>query len=304
MGTPAIGALTTFVVDDSVTSTLGDFDAGSFRYEFVPPLNLGMTQTHADGPGIRGTRSHAKETVRITQERIGGSITLRPTPVELDQWLPRILGAAESSDSFALGESIPAWSALVDRVTNRFIYAGCYVNKATFSGSQGQPITLALDIEGLSETISASAVPGGVPAINSGAPYVFSDCTYALTADASATLVREFEITIDNVLTADRYFNSVTRAPLFATDRMITVKLVVPYTSDEVDLYDQAVAGAAGTLTLTNGGQSTLFTFANLKCPAETPPIQDKGEMLLTLNMVAYQSGSTKELVVTHDSTA
>lgn len=301
MGTPSTGVEATIAVDDSDTATIGDFDSNSFSYE-VNSENLRMVQNHVNSAGIRGSRSRVKERVRIAQEQITGSIVMNPTPIELDEWLPRILGAAESTDTFALAETVPAFSVLIDRVANRFIYKGCYVNRATFRGSQGGLIEMSLDLEGKTETVSGTAVPGTVPAIDNGAPYVFSDLTFSLGVDASAAEVRDFEIVIDNVLDTQRYMNSVTRSQLPSTDRIITCRMTVPYTADEADLYDQAVAGGTGSLTLTNGGVSTVFTFGNLKAPTESPVIQSKGEILLSLNMTAYKSDSTDELVVTHDS--
>lgn len=304
MGTPSVMSQGTIAVDDSDTATIGDFDANSFRYE-VESESLAMRQTHVNAHGIRATRSRVSTRSRIGTETISGNIVMCPTPVELDQWLPRILGTAENADVFALAETVPAWSVLVDRIAKRFIYKGCYVDKAVFSWSAGQMLKMTISAEGKSETVSATSVPGTVPAIDGGACYASGDCTFALSADASATEVSEIEITIDNMLAKDRFMNSVTRASLPALDRLVTVRMLVPYTADEVDLYDQLVGGAAGTVTFTNGNTSCLFTFGNLKVPAESPTMTSRnGEIMLNLNMEAfYVVGGARELVVTNDST-
>lgn len=302
MGTPSIGSLMAFAVDDSDTTTIGDFDANSFRYEVLPGYSIGATGEHLGADGIRGTRSHVAGQARITRRRVGGSMQMRPTPIDLDTWLPRILGAAESTNVFALAETIPGWSILEDRQTTRLINSGCKINRAVFRGASGQALTLALDVLGRNHVKSATSFPGTIPAIDTASPYVLSDLTFSFGADASADKIMDFELTIDNMLTPDRFFNSTTSAELYATDRVITLKVRTPFSADEIDLYDQAIAGGTGSLTFTNGGVSTVFTFANLKCPVETPPIQDKGESLLTLNMKAYMLGSDRELVVTHDS--
>ena len=132
MGTPAIGSAAALAVDDSAVTQLADFDSGSFRYEFVSE-SLARRQSHVESFGIRGTRSRAADRVRIARERITGQIVLYPTPVELDQWLPRILGAAEASDVFALAEGLPEFGVLLERATKRFVYTGCRVAKAVFS---------------------------------------------------------------------------------------------------------------------------------------------------------------------------
>jgi hypothetical protein len=304
MGTPSTGAFTKFAVDDSAVTQLSDFDGDSFAYELLGGTDLRLVTVNAFNDGIRGTRSRNKARVRQVQRRVTGGITMNPTPVELDQWFPRILGAAEVADAFALAETVPEFGVLIDRVAARYVYTGCKVSRCTISGRQGELISFRVDIEGKDEIESATAFPGTIPAIDGGAPYVFSDCTFALTADASAVEVQEFEITIDNVVSADRFMNSLTRNTIVALDRMVTVRLVVPFTADEIDLHDQAAGGQGGTLTLTNGGQSTLFTFGALDTPAETPSITGKDELTQTLNMTAYKSGSTPELAITHDSTA
>lgn len=301
MGTPSQGALTKMAIDDSTVTALSDFDGNSYAVEYISE-DLRMVQTINYNNGIRGTRSRNKERCVITQEQVAGSIVIEPTVVELDTWFPRILGAAESTDTFALAETVPEFGVLIDRIVQRHVYTGCRVNRATFTGAQGQPIRMTVEIEGETEVLSATAFPGTVPAIDSGVPYIVGQTTFALSADASATEVQSWTIVIDNMLSVDRYMNSVTRTQLSAQDRLITLSMVVPYTADEKDLYDQAVAGAAGTLTLTNGGTSTLFSFANVKAPAESPVISGKSELFLTLNMTAYKSGSTNELIVTHDS--
>lgn len=303
MGTPTEGALTTWAIDDSEVTAIGDFDGNSLQYEVLQGSDLVMAQEHVHSNGLRGTRSRNKTRCRISKEYVRGSLSMNPTPVELDQWFPRALGAAESSNTFALAETVPVFSALIDKIVQRHIYAGLYVSSMTVSGSQGELINFTFDIEGKTEILSATSFPGTVPAIDTGSPYVFSDCTFALGADASAAQVRSFTLKVDNMPDTERFLNSVTRTALPARDRLITLSMVVPYTADEKDLYDQAIAGNTGSLTLTNGGCSTVFTFANIKCPAETPPVPGKDELFLTLNMTSLMSGSDRELVVTHDST-
>lgn len=304
MGTPTIATLSKLAVDDSTVTGISDFDSGSFQYEPLPGSSIGMIQSHVFNDGIRGTRSRSKERVRISQERIGGTLNFNLTPIELDQWLPRILGAVEATDVFALAETIPEFGVLIEGGGyKRFIYTGCRVARCTINGTQGGLINWSVDIEGETEVVSGTSFPGTVPAIDSAAPYIFSDVTYALSADVSAAEVKEFTIIIDNMLDTERFMNSVTRGQIPTLDRQVTVRMVVPFTADELDLYDQAIAGAAGTLTMTQGAASCQFAFANLKAPAETPPMLNKEESLLTLNMTAYKSGSTNELIVTNDST-
>ena len=275
------------------------FDTSSEPYEFVAE-SVQKRGTILDTSGIRGTRSHHVARTRAGTYEVGGAIMLHPSPSDLDLLLPRILGAAESSDTFNLAETLPAFGILIDRVAETFEYTDCKVSRATFKGSAGGLIDLVLEILGVAE-ITGTAFPSlSLDTTAAAAPYVFSDGV--LTLQSAARQMMDFELVIDNGL-SPRFTNSQTATSLTPQDRTITLKTTNPFTADEVDLYEQALAGAAGTLVLTNGGMSTAFTFAALQVPAVSPVVGGKQEIPLTLEMTARMTGATRELVVTHDST-
>jgi hypothetical protein len=273
---------------------------GSFTepYEVVRE-SLRKSGRILDTAGIRGTRSHTSERTRAGTYDVGGSLVMHATPAMLDKWLPRILGAAESADTFALAETLPEFAVLIDRVARRFVYDGCKVNRATFRAAAGQLVTLELDILGKSEAVSATAFPSLT--MPTDAPYVMQDGV--LTLQSAARKFTEFEVIVDNVL-ARRFSNSQTATDISPGDRIVTFRCQTPFTSDEVDLYNQALAGAAATLVFTNGGYSTTFSFATLQFADLSPTVAGKSEIFLELTGIARKSGSTSELVVTHDSTA
>lgn len=280
------------------------FDASSEVYEFNAD-SIRLEATHIDNDAVRGTRSHASATIREGIEIVQGSVTFNPSPIDLDLWLPRILGGSETTDTFPLAETLPAFAMMFDRVAKVLTYTDCFVNKATFKSDEGGLLELTLDIMGFTETVGAA---GSFPALTlstaaNNAPYTHTDTASAVTLVSSARLTKSIEIVIDNVLQAS-HNNSQTPTSITPQNRIITVKTIHPYTSAETDLYAQAVAGAAGSIAYTNGGMSTTFTFANLKVPDNTPVVPSKGEIPLELNMVAYKSGSTLELEVTSDSVA
>jgi hypothetical protein len=156
-----------------------------------------------------------------------------------------------------------------------------------------------MDILGKTETITATAFPVTVPAIATDQPWVFSDLTFALSADASADECMGFTLTIDNALER-RFVNSVTATEIFETDRIVTLDMQLPYTSDEIDLIDQAVTGAAGTMTFTNGALINGWAFANLKAPNESPITPGRtGERTCSVRMSSYMSSSTREISAT-----
>ena len=188
--------------------------------------------TILDTAGIRGTRSHPKERTRDGTYTVSGSIVTHATPTMLDNWLPRILGAAEAADTFALAETLTEFDILIDRVARRFQYVFCKVSRATFRSTAGGLLELTLDIIAKTETVSATAFPTITAPTD--APYVHHDCV--LTTQAATHIITEVEIVIDNMVEA-RFSNSQTATDITPRDRLVTVNFTTPYTSTEVGLY-------------------------------------------------------------------
>lgn len=283
------------------------FDTSSEPYEFESESLVGK-QTILPNEGIRGTRSEHSIRTRFGERSVSGQIVMYPSPNDLNLLLPRILGANENTDVFALAETLQAFGVMVDRVAKVWSFSDCYVNKATFSGSAGQKIKLVLDIIGFDYSIgNAGTFPALTLAVAAAdQPYTMSDAVFTLAGSARVT--KSFELVIDNVLEARRS-NSLAITSLTPQSRKITLKTVHPYTSAETDLVEQALYGASGTLVLTpiGGGMSgvaTTFTFGTLQCPSETPSVPGKQAIDLTLNMEARMTVTTRELVVTHDPVA
>ncbi|MEX0675966.1 MAG: phage tail tube protein [Pirellulales bacterium] len=257
--------------------------------------------------GLRGTRSHRADDTRVGPYAVGGRLVLEPTPEDLAIWLPRILGADPNGTTYDLDETLPSFSLSIDRVAKVFIYAGCKVNRATFRGAQGGLLRLTLDIVAQSETVAAAGTfPSLSPSVSQ--PYIFSDL--ALTLASTAREVKEFELVIDNGVMTDRFMNSLVIVNAPEGDRTITLQTMHAWASENTNLYAQALAGAAGTLQLTNAlggtpptGYRTTFSFATLQVPDRSPNVPGRDEFFLNLEMVARQVGGTPELTVTHDST-
>ncbi len=101
---------------------------------------------------------------------------------------------------------------------------------------------------------------------------------------------------IDNAIDA-KFRNSLTATDLTEADRVVTLATSTPFNSaSDGTLYEQALAGAAGALTITDGTSTGTFTFGKLQVPAESPTVESKSEFLLDLNMVARKDGSTMEI--------
>jgi hypothetical protein len=132
------------------------------------------------------------------------------------------------------------------------------------------------------------------------APYVFQDCV--LTLESATREVKELWLSINNFL-QQRYVNSLSPTATCPSDRLIQLRTRHPYDSGNSGLLDTAIAGAAGTLAITNGTVSTSVAFTNLKSDQEDPTLDSLGEVDLELDMTSYHDGATKEIVITNDST-
>ena len=310
MGTPQMGHQSKMAIDVSSPSSastghvITDFDSGSKEFEYLSEA-LTMSQTRFRSDGIRGSRSKREERCRITQEAIGGTISMHPTQVELDTLLPLILGADEaSSDVFNVAETMQEFGVLIDRGVKRFSYAGCVVNSATFSASSGGPMSLSLDILGKKESTSDTTFASrSIGAADTGSPFIMSDVTFSLPADASATDLASFSITINNELMDGRYMNSLTRTDIPSGGRSVTLSMTVPYTADEAALYDTALkVNDDAHITLTSpAGPNIKFEFAAVEFAANSPTVSGKnGEYMLTLSGPAYATSSKNEIKVTN----
>ncbi len=283
-------------------------DTSSTPVEFLSQ-SMARQGTILDTDGIRGTRSMPQERSRLGAFDVGGTILLNPSPLLLDELLPRILGAAESTDTFALAETIPTFVIGVDTVADAFEYGGCYISKAIFRAQAQGLVELELDIIG--KTIADLSFPALTYGVASNdAPYVISDSVVTLSAAARSAV--SWEIEIDNLLQA-RFTNSRSADSITPQGRIITLRAQLPWSSAEANLYGDASHGTGatestpitdGVLAITNGGMSTTFTFADFRVVAPTPSVQGKSSIPFNFFAQARMSGATRELVVTSDSVA
>jgi hypothetical protein len=296
MATPAFGALCKLAMGDATDGTIDE------PYEFIScDLRKVETILDASEAGIRGTRSRVEERARKGHYDVSGTITMNPSPADLDLLLPRIMGAGA-----VLTETLPGFDVVVVYgSTDVFRYDDCKVNRGTFRGSAQGLVELELDIIG--KTMVDGTDPSlTLPTDAHDAPYIFSDSTCSIT---SSREIKSFELVIDNFV-VPQFVNSQSANNVNATDRQVSLTLVTPYSSDEADLVGAAAtsgmfdtARTSATLVFTNGAFSCTFTLAKLQAGQETPSIGDKGEIELTIPAIARRDGSTLELAVVNDST-
>lgn len=254
---------------------------------------------------IRGTRSYYASRARIAPYRYQGIIRLPVNPGDLVYLLPWMLGADASGTTFGLAESLQAFAMLFDRVTEKYEYQDCVINRAVLYGEAGRGdepdfLVLALDVMAKARATGDSFPASALAHTAQYAPYVHQDTTFTL--HSSTREVKKFWLSVNNFVQA-RYVNSLSPTALCPADRQVNLRVVVPYDSGNSNLVDTSLAGAAGTLTIANGTVSTSVAFTNLKASFEDPTIRGLTEIDLTLDYQSYHNGTDAEIIITNDST-
>lgn len=283
---------------------LGDSGTPDEPFAFVS-CGLKKTGSIVKSQGARGTRSRDSTQSRPGTYAPGGIVRMNPTPAELVTLLPRILGGTPSGTSYPLAETVPefvAWQRFGSAGYAK--YAGCKVNKGTFRSAKGGMLEVELDIQAKTYTWVDGVTDW--PSLTLDADDAFMHQEAAVTLLSAARPVDSVEVAVDNSLVLDRFFNSTTRQSLPEQDRIVTVTINNPFSSDDLDLLEQAQADwAAGSVVYTNGDYSLSLALAKLIGQDSTPEITGRtAQTMYNLTYNAEASGSTKELVVTLDSTA
>ncbi|WP_339730093.1 phage tail tube protein [uncultured Gimesia sp.] len=293
--TLGIGTFTRVAIDSALP-----FDTSSIPIEIVGAESLVETQTIDETGGTTGTTEHISERTRLGQKRCSGTIQVPASRLALDTLLPLILGAAESSNVFALADTLPEFVMMIDRDEKVYTYSGCRIARATFSGSSGQMVMIGLDIEAETETEGDA---GTFPALETPTetPYRFEDGV--LTLQSSTREFNEFSLVIENQLDTERFENNLTRVDIPLLDRIITLGTNHPWSTANLDLIKQDLAGAGGSLVLTNTELSSnvlTFTLGAIQYPTKTPGTQKAQVTRLPLEGMVRKVGTTASLVVTN----
>lgn len=265
-------------------------------------LSNGLVQTkqHVQSDGMRGTVERYADSVVEGTSTVGGTVVLEPRPDDWDFLWPLILGGG-SAGSYVLAQTLPTFYAHAAKGMNNPQYRGCVINSAVIRSAANQPLQVALDIQG--ETREPGiAFPSIAATLSVMQPYIHHQLVFDV--DGTEFLLDNLEISILNQCKLDRFFNSQNRQGIPRGDYIVRVSADFPYTTDEADLYDIAVAGLPATATWTNGTVSMEMAFGTIQAPLEEPPVQSRGaELGFRVNFQARKTASDATLVVTNDST-
>ena len=284
---------------------IGDADPVTQRLNYVTE-DFTRKDEVIDGNGIRGTRSQDSELVMDGIQRINGPVNLIPTALEMSYLLQWIMGGTPTGTgtvTYPLADTIQTKYLTVDRRQKVFTYAGVGVNMATFRASRGTPLSVELGLIGQTESVGNS---GTFPVLTldvSTKPFVFHNLV--LSVESTTVSCAEFMLSVNNMIDADRFFNSQTLTAVNALDREIRFGTSLPY-GDYEAIRAAMNAGAGGlsvVATFTVGNTALAFSLPAVAVPMRAPGTPGRVEIMLPVEGRAYRLAGARELVTTLDST-
>lgn len=280
------------------------FDSSSQRFEVVSS-SIGKKGEVLDGMGLLGTRTRREDRTRAGIIRVDGSLVLEPSIRMFDFFTPFVLGAAESTDTFNVADSLTGFDMLHDPFNtgaNATKFAELYVNRASLRFATGM-LRWTHDCIGKTATAGqtfASAALGSTALLDS--PLTFYDSASGFNIQSGAIAIEEGELIIDNVLDA-KFRNAQTAQSIRATDRIVSLITNIPLTPTTWTTYFGDKAAVDATIVLAFGAVSVTITLFNLKAPDEFPGAQGKGENPLILRSAARGDASDPDVRFVIDET-
>jgi hypothetical protein len=257
---------------------------------------------HLQAEGMRGQRGYDSQGVVEGVIAVGGVVVMEPRPDDLAFLLSYIMGGTPAGTSFPLADTeLGELCAESAKGLSAFRHSGLKVNSAIFRSSVNNKLTLDLDLQGKTET-SGITFANIAATLSTQAPYVHHQLV--ATFGGTAYKVSSVELMISHGLKLDRFYNTQTRSSLPEGNRVITLAVDVPFTTDEAALYDIALAGlGTNTLVWTNGSRSLTFTMGRLQAPTRGPAVSNRGDELgFRLNFDVRATGATPALATVNVS--
>jgi len=322
-GAPGVGAYGKLLIEPG--DSPHTFDSSSERYEILPFRDAAEDlQKHGrliGGQGITGLLYPLSTRTRDGGEYVYGRFSLNPSPGYLSTLLPYLVGDHAGDGIYNPNNCPNTFGALVhldhttkelkDGMVNRwFLYA-----RAPEFREQGAPDLFVLTMECYFKSdATGTSWPGTEPDFPEGEsyyPYAFHDLDNSINGSVLINSAQRKPLsllmTYDNQLKL-LYANSLTAHSIYSTGRKVTLDATFPYDSTHENLFDMSYVGAAATIKMGyligSNTYDTTFEITNFKAPPESPFIKDKNEVYFRVQGQAYGDASTKELVVTNDTSA
>jgi hypothetical protein len=313
----ALGALSKVLVEGG--STPRTFDVNSERIGILMET-MQRIQPFQGRRRITGDLSQYASAIRPHSYLASGALVIQAGAADFNRWLPRVMwgttttGGGASTYQMGTNADSHKFDILIDRENAIFRYTDCQIARAvirstTEGGQQPQNeelVEMILYIYAIEEEIDGTTWPDPEPAlVLDGAFSPYAHWEGALTVNSHATPFRNFELTIDNRL-QPIWYSSITPNCFRSQGRLVTLKTENPFTATTIDDAEAMLsAGVAANLLFTHSDDSftTNFQFAHLRNNYKTPTVGGRGEIPLELNMEAFRTSSTAELIVVNDFT-
>ncbi len=295
---PAVGVLTKVICEPGASPYT--FDLNSERYEFLMDGNPGENfQRHGriiGGQGITGKMYRIKSRVRKGGYFVHGRIIMNPSAGYFSTLLKYLVGDDSGGGLFLPGNCLNTAGWLFDRDGYRHEFKDGICAHWVLQGrgisfrENGTPdlLTLAMDWifkdDGWDDLASAWPNPEpGVQSVVAYTPYIFQDCDGQFTIEGADREVYGFQLEVTNKV-KPRWANSFTMSSLPFAGRDVTLKLQLPFDSNNADLYEPTTAGAECVIKFDLsdvGGASTYteFKLTNLKIPEKSPYAADEYDL-------------------------
>lgn len=242
------------------------------------------------------------EGIKIVRFRV----IMRPSPQEMSILLP-CMGLAGGGGSYALVDNFQnsKFTCAIDRVAKVATYSNCMVSRAILSAARGFR-SWQLELHVVGEDITWTGPGTGTFNALATRTVGYPLTQAVLSLQGGTRSFNRFGLVIDNH-PAVEWNNAVVAGAIEATDRIISLSVSTPYTSDEIALLDNEIssaAGAAAQLTFSRTGESTIFTFPKLILTPNPPNVPHRAEIRQALTYLAYITNGQKPLSVSHTAAA
>jgi len=269
-------------------------DGGTERYDFVAE-DLQLNETLVGNQGITGKLDLFADHIRRGPAFVSGGIMMNVSPLELENWLPRILRGTKTGDVHFPGEESPEFDIIVKRDKAVYRYTDLQVDKALFraSANSEEPglLEMMLTFVGVDEESATWPDPAPTRLRDNVLYWLLGDST--LTINSVEYYMEAFNLQIDNML-RPMMRNSLRPVCIRSEGRRFRFQPAVTHCADTVaNLYFGEIDAAGqlafeSTKNLDNSDSTTLFDFARLLGPKVTPQTRGRTETFLRLDLSSY----------------
>lgn len=271
-----------------VTSNPGSPPTNPTEQLEIDSESIALRQMRENVSGIRGTRAEAGNRTIDVRRMVEGGFTCRPTPLDVEAWLPRIMGGSYSGSagtlrSIQLAESTGCFDVFKLIHGKGFKYRECKVQGAVFRGSEGGVLSMSVDVIGRDrDAIASYTWPGGV-SFTDGKPWAFSKVSLEIPAAGTTYRLFDFGLSIQNQY-EPRFANSETITDLVTTGRQVSLGLNLPWGTSETLLTTFSGNGSGLLLRATYGSGADERTLEFETALAQAmdltdPAVPGKGEI-------------------------